>query len=543
MAGGAGDRLAEHLPHIRRVVRRIAGDRGDLDDISQECCVRIIEKEHLWSGREGTLAAWIAAVSRNVAFRYLSRRRKTMPLDEQQIAAPEPSPAGAEISEQQIRWVLGRFAHLPAPQREALHMRYYRGMRTIEIAEILGIAPQSVSERISNGIRTLQREARRGGLPALFLPWWWDWKGIAASATSTGARTAVAACLLVGAGAGGGYTARIWMGRRAPSPDGAVAPVDPIRISDAAVPEADGRVRSLERENERLRQALFATRVEPPLPTDVDWGRVEAALALLKRVAPDEFAGMTAEELARSPYVALFDRVLKDEDLSPLTGLPALKGLNLSGSIVTDENLRQLSGLSLETLLLYDTVGVTDANLARVAFSTLRELRLMNVPITDEGLQAFSGLDRLTGLTLTGTQVTGRGFSALPPGLTHMILAHTPLAPGVSSFLDRFSLKELNLDGTGVGDADLAKLLPALSGLESLSLSRNRLTGEGWLRGLRSLPVLKDLILSGTSLSDSALLDFVPPDSLRRLSLVGSAVSREAAEEFQRRHPGVEVRR
>lgn len=567
------DRIAGHLPRIRSVVQKVAGGRRDLDDISQECCVRIIEKERLWSGREGTLAAWIAAVSRNVAFRHLGRRHRresrTVPLDEERTITPEPSPDAPDVSEDQIRWILDQFARLPATQREVLHMRYYKGMRTIDIAETLGIAPQSVSERVTNGIRTLQRQARRRGILAILFPWWWDWsEASAAASTAAKARAVVAATLFLGAGAaGGGYA--VWRVAEQSTPAETPSPSNEAALQlqreAGAEGEAARQLKLLARENERLRNALLASRIDPPLP--VAWDRVEAALALLKKVAPDEYAQMTVDQLARTPYLALFNRVLTGEDLSPLVGLPNLKSLNLSGSSVTDANLRQLHGLSLDVLLLYDTYGVTDANVAEIAFPTLRELCFMNNSITDAGLKPLAGLASLTRLTLTGTRVSGEGLAALPPGITHLILTNTPVTPEELLHLRRLPLEELHLSLTCVGgrgiealrgmtslkrlslysadvtDASLAAVLPTLTGLEFLSLAGKPLAGEGWLRELQGLPSLREIGLEGMSIADDTFLDFVPPAPLHRLSLGRTVISEEAIRIFRGRHPGIDVRR
>ena len=42
--------LVDHLPKIRSLIYRISRDQGVVDDITQECCARIIEKEKLYKG-------------------------------------------------------------------------------------------------------------------------------------------------------------------------------------------------------------------------------------------------------------------------------------------------------------------------------------------------------------------------------------------------------------------------------------------------------------------------------------------------------------
>ena len=47
--------LVSQMPQLRRVVGRIAKNQGVVDDLVQDCCTRIIEKEDMWNGNQNTL--------------------------------------------------------------------------------------------------------------------------------------------------------------------------------------------------------------------------------------------------------------------------------------------------------------------------------------------------------------------------------------------------------------------------------------------------------------------------------------------------------
>jgi len=56
------DNLDKHQRQIRNIVYRVAKEEGVVDDITQECCLKIIERKHLWDGNRSKLVQWINAV-------------------------------------------------------------------------------------------------------------------------------------------------------------------------------------------------------------------------------------------------------------------------------------------------------------------------------------------------------------------------------------------------------------------------------------------------------------------------------------------------
>lgn len=99
--------LVDHLPHIRKIVQRISKSGKDIDDITQECCARIIEKEELWSGNKKTLLQWMNAVTRNMVFEKLRLKKKEKSLGQQTLIEESVVTAEEEhYPEDEIKWVL-----------------------------------------------------------------------------------------------------------------------------------------------------------------------------------------------------------------------------------------------------------------------------------------------------------------------------------------------------------------------------------------------------------------------------------------------------
>ncbi len=160
------DDLPALLPGLRRLVARYAAE-GDVDDVTQECCVRIVEKAGLWQRAGGPFRAWARAVARGVALNRLRRLRAERPLVE------DPELPASEFSPDQVGWVLEQLARLPEPLRGTLHLRYYEGLPLAAVGERLGISQPAASKRVARALEILRRRARQQGFLSTFLPVGW----------------------------------------------------------------------------------------------------------------------------------------------------------------------------------------------------------------------------------------------------------------------------------------------------------------------------------------------------------------------------------
>ena len=56
---------------------------------------------------------------------------------------------------------------LTVKQKQVLMMKYFKGMRVGDIAELIGISHQTVSEHLQKALHTLQVKARHQGISNL----------------------------------------------------------------------------------------------------------------------------------------------------------------------------------------------------------------------------------------------------------------------------------------------------------------------------------------------------------------------------------------
>ena len=123
---------------VYRTALAILGNVQDAEDQTQETFLRYLEKHPAFESPEHE-KAWLLTVTRNGCIsRLRSKQRQNLPLE---VDIPTPGPEELEELEE-------LFA-LPPEDREVLHLFYYEGYSTREIAKITGAREGTVRSRLS----------------------------------------------------------------------------------------------------------------------------------------------------------------------------------------------------------------------------------------------------------------------------------------------------------------------------------------------------------------------------------------------------------
>lgn len=123
---------------VYRTALAILGNVQDAEDQTQETFLRYLEKRPFFENPEHE-RAWLLTVTRNGCIsRLRSKQRQNLPL---KIDIPTPGPEEREEIEE-------LFA-LPPEDREILHLYYYEGYSTREIAKMTGTREGTVRSRLS----------------------------------------------------------------------------------------------------------------------------------------------------------------------------------------------------------------------------------------------------------------------------------------------------------------------------------------------------------------------------------------------------------
>jgi RNA polymerase sigma-70 factor, ECF subfamily len=164
------DALIEQYQHrLLRYLLHLTGNRATAEDLFQETWVRVLEKGHLYDGRN-RFVTWLMSIAHNLAIDHL-RKRSASSLDEMrdpedgapfEPEASGPSPLDMAVAKQQHEMFDAALSQVPPLFREVLVLRFQEQMKLEEIAKLVQIPVATVKTRIYRGVMAL-RPALKGG--------------------------------------------------------------------------------------------------------------------------------------------------------------------------------------------------------------------------------------------------------------------------------------------------------------------------------------------------------------------------------------------
>jgi RNA polymerase sigma factor (sigma-70 family) len=158
---GNGDRMAAAAltarltPMVYGLAKRVLGNGGEAEDVTQEALLRLWKIAPDWRQGEAKVTTWLYRVTSNLCTDRL-RRRRGVGLD--QIAEPMDETPGVEAQMQDTarRAALDEaLGHLPDRQRQAVVLRHLEGLANPEIASVLEISVEAVESLIARGKKAL----------------------------------------------------------------------------------------------------------------------------------------------------------------------------------------------------------------------------------------------------------------------------------------------------------------------------------------------------------------------------------------------------
>ena len=131
---------------VYRLAYAMARSRSDSDDIFQEVFLRFHRSAPAFATPEHE-RAWLLHVTTNCARSLLASpwRRRTVPLED---VYPYTDPAASAVDD--------ALARLPGKYRAVIHLFYYEGYQTEEIARILGRSPSTVRAQLTRARQKLR---------------------------------------------------------------------------------------------------------------------------------------------------------------------------------------------------------------------------------------------------------------------------------------------------------------------------------------------------------------------------------------------------
>jgi RNA polymerase sigma-70 factor, ECF subfamily len=158
------DALIEQYQHrLLRYLLHLTGNRAVAEDLFQEVWVRVLEKGHLYDGRN-KFVTWLMSIAHNVGIDHL-RRRNPASLDEMQdpedgapFEPPDaaPSPLEQAAAHQQQEMLDEALNRVPPLFREVLVLRFQEQLKLEEIAKLIRIPVATVKTRLYRGVQALR---------------------------------------------------------------------------------------------------------------------------------------------------------------------------------------------------------------------------------------------------------------------------------------------------------------------------------------------------------------------------------------------------
>lgn len=166
------DAMRRWGPSVYRLAAMRTGSRHDADDVYQDVFLRLATDTTAFRDDEH-LKAWLLHVTANRC-REIARfawRRRDAPMDALvfEPASPEATPEEAlvhaedeALAAQDIERLMRVLGRLKPAWREAIHLAYFEGLTSEQIADIVGITPSAVRTRLQRA-RTRLRDLLEGG--------------------------------------------------------------------------------------------------------------------------------------------------------------------------------------------------------------------------------------------------------------------------------------------------------------------------------------------------------------------------------------------
>jgi RNA polymerase sigma-70 factor, ECF subfamily len=141
---------------VYSVALRVLKDASEAEDVMQEIFVRVWANPHVFVSGKGSMAGWLAVVTRNRSIDVMRRRRPAEPVELFSLPAATNLAREAERNSLmgKIRGVMGS---LPDEQRRPLELAFFEGLSHSEIAERTGDPLGTVKTRIRLGLSTIRK--------------------------------------------------------------------------------------------------------------------------------------------------------------------------------------------------------------------------------------------------------------------------------------------------------------------------------------------------------------------------------------------------
>ena len=160
-----------HVRRLHRLVHRLAGPGGDVEDLVQTIFVQAFRALPGFRG-DAAFFTWLGRIAVRTTLRQSRRARpRTLPLDETMDGDAGGSPESASDARRALARFDAILASLSEKRRTAFVLHVLEGHSLDEVADLLGARAGAIKVRIHDARVEIERQARRDPYLAHYLQW------------------------------------------------------------------------------------------------------------------------------------------------------------------------------------------------------------------------------------------------------------------------------------------------------------------------------------------------------------------------------------
>jgi len=148
----------EYYDKISRYIFVHTGDRTESEDLASDVFIRALDRLDDFEQRGIPMQAWLFKIAHNLMVDYLRKnsKRKTMPIDAIEVSSSENIERNVEKS-LNLETVDEAMKNLTASQREVINLRFFSGLSSKEVGQLLGKSDGAVREMQRAAVESLRK--------------------------------------------------------------------------------------------------------------------------------------------------------------------------------------------------------------------------------------------------------------------------------------------------------------------------------------------------------------------------------------------------
>ena len=154
-----------YFPRVYAYIGYRIGNAQDVEDLVAETFLNAVRGFDGFEWRHGnSFAAWLFRIAHNMVgnfHRNTARAEHALPLDAlPEVASHSRPPEDMVLQEELLSHLHKLVNELPARRREVVTLKYYAGLRNLEIAQVLGLDERTVASHLSRALADLLEKYR-----------------------------------------------------------------------------------------------------------------------------------------------------------------------------------------------------------------------------------------------------------------------------------------------------------------------------------------------------------------------------------------------